>query len=604
MIQRFSALLSVSLLLLPLPVPAQSPAAAAPAQNDETFYDTVEVNVVNVEVFVTDRSGQRVNGLTQSDFEVLEDGKPVEITNFFASEGGRAATTVLGTAAPATPEAAEIPEEQRLLLAIFVDNSNLSARARNSALPKVNEFLKTRLRTEDRVILSSYDGPGSLEVRAMPTGDPATVVAALDRIARGTSGRMSGGAELRMLISQMDRSANPAGVDKEREMAVMDAKDILAQIELYAEEERAKTAAMVSALEQFVDGLSGLPGRKAVLLLSGGVPLRPAQALYEAWERRFGTLNQQDRSIGGSRLNAADVDLGKEMDKIGARANANRITFYALGVTDSVNVTSAAASTNDLWTRTEDSLQTNNMAQSLYAIVDPTGGAATINALDPGVLLAEMREDMDSFYSLGYTPLHRRSGKSHKIEVKVKRPGLKLRHRESYRERTSAEVMSDKVLAALMFGSRENPLEIGLQLGEEVSEKGKNTVQLTVKLPMSKLVLLPQGQFHEGKVTIFMAVRDTQGRSSPVTEVKLPIRVPNDQLLTSLGQLAGYRAKLALRPVEHTVAVGVRDELGNIVSTVTASYTPGLTPEASPAAPAATPEPAGPTEGRGDDHDR
>jgi hypothetical protein len=367
---------------------------------------------------------------------------------------------------------------------------------------------------------------------------------------------------------------------------VMEARDILQQIGIYAEEERAKTAAMVSALEQFVDGLSGLPGRKAVLLLSGGVPLRPAQALYEAWERRFGTLNQEDKSIRGSRFDGVDVDLGQEIDKIGARANANRITFYALGVTDSVNVASAAASTNDLWTRTEDSLQANNMAQSLFSIVDPTGGAATINALDPGVLLAEMREDMDSFYSLGYTPSHRRSGKNHKIEVRVKRAGLKVRHRESYRERTSAEVMSDKVLAALMFGSRENPLEIGVQFGEEVQDKGKNTVQVTVKLPMSKLVLLPQGQFHEGKVTIFMAARDTQGRNSPVTEVKLPIRIPNEQLLTSLGQLAGYRTKLALRPVEHTVAVGVRDELGNIVSTVTVPYTPGLTPEAPAAAPA------------------
>src|SRR5690349_14078833 len=101
-LRNISTVLLASLLALPGPVPAQKSApspkstpaqkpAPAQEQNDETFYDSVEVNVVNVEVFVTDRGGQRVKGLTQSDFEVLEDGQPVEITNFYASEGAPAA---------------------------------------------------------------------------------------------------------------------------------------------------------------------------------------------------------------------------------------------------------------------------------------------------------------------------------------------------------------------------------------------------------------------------------------------------------------------------------------------------------------------------------
>jgi hypothetical protein len=200
-------------------------------------------------------------------------------------------------------------------------------------------------------------------------------------------------------------------------------------------------------------------------------------------------------------------------------------------------------------------------------------------------MLARMREDFDTYYSLGYTPSHKRTGKNHEIEVRVKRPGLKARHRETYRDRTSAEVMSDKTLAALLFGANENPLEVALQFGEELpGDKGQNQVMLTVKLPMNKLVLLPQGQFHEGRVTIYLAVRDAEGRNSPINEIKVPIRVPNDQLLTALGQVAGYRTKLAMRPVAHTVAVGVRDELGNVVSTVTLPYSPGQAEAAEPPA--------------------
>ena len=49
--------------------------------------ETIEVNIVNVDVVVTDKDGNRVRGLTKSDFTILEDGKPREISNFaeFAS---------------------------------------------------------------------------------------------------------------------------------------------------------------------------------------------------------------------------------------------------------------------------------------------------------------------------------------------------------------------------------------------------------------------------------------------------------------------------------------------------------------------------------------
>jgi hypothetical protein len=41
-----------------------------------------------------------------------------------------------------------------------------------------------------------------------------------------------------------------------------------------------------------------------------------------------------------------------------------------------------------------------------------------------------------------------------------------------------------------------------------------------------------------------------------------------------------YRANLLLKDGTYTVAVGVRDELGNVGSTVTAAYTPGRPTEA------------------------
>ena len=44
--------------------------------------ETIDVSIVNVDVFVTDKKGQRVTGLTPDDFEIRENGLVQPITNF------------------------------------------------------------------------------------------------------------------------------------------------------------------------------------------------------------------------------------------------------------------------------------------------------------------------------------------------------------------------------------------------------------------------------------------------------------------------------------------------------------------------------------------
>src|SRR3954468_5905317 len=144
-----------ALFLVPALLGTQAIAQATPAETS-SFSAHVDVTVAEVEVFVADRDGRPVPDLTAADFRVVEDGQAAEVTGLAA-----------GTS-------------QRLNLAIFFDQTTLDVNARATALAALRRFFDAGLRPGDRVLLAAWDG--SLEVRAEPSGDPAVLRAALDKL--------------------------------------------------------------------------------------------------------------------------------------------------------------------------------------------------------------------------------------------------------------------------------------------------------------------------------------------------------------------------------------------------------------------------------------
>lgn len=567
-----------SLLLAALPAATQQPAPeVSAAAEEETFFESIDVQVVNLEVFVTDRQGRRVPGLSRDDFEVLEDGKPVEITNFYAVTGGRSEISE-GAAAPEAPaaEPGQLPAEQRLQLAIVVDDLTLTSQNRNRLLQSIEKDVLPRLRPDDLALVAVIDG-SAVRLTQRLTADPAQIRAALEEATRSAPMGSSRLMDKREILSRIDSvGLQVPGEDQSSEMNARIIEQVYFDIRSYATQRTVEARASLGALASFVDSLSGLPGRKAVLYVGGGLSVRPGEALFQAWQDKFANLGRlRGLDIPVSSFDGLD-DLSREFQELIEHANANRVTFYTLGALEELSGVSADSRTSPNWGYTLENLEKANLQTSLEQIAGGTGGLAGVDLIDPRSLFDRMREDFDSYYSLGYVPERRRDGKNRKIAVRIRgREDLQVRTRKGRRDQTNRERMTDRTLAALVLDPGANPLELAVDFIGETSEKGEYLVDVMVRFPLAKLVLVPRERFHEGQVSLFVGARDSRGRMSPIQEIAVPIRVPNDQLLTALGQTAGYKTTLRLRREAHTVAVSIRDELGNADSAVAVAYTPG-----------------------------
>src|SRR5207249_8101667 len=112
--------------------PKQKPAAEPPK-----LVENIDVRVINLDVVVTDKRGNRIHGLKKEDFEIFENGVPKTISNFYEVESTpkSAATAPTPAAAPAQPMSLaaieQIPDNQKRRIIFYVDNLSLMPFNRN-----------------------------------------------------------------------------------------------------------------------------------------------------------------------------------------------------------------------------------------------------------------------------------------------------------------------------------------------------------------------------------------------------------------------------------------------------------------------------------------
>ncbi len=520
------------------------------------FFETRDVNIVNIEVFVNDKKGNPITGLTREDFEVLEDGKPIVIQNFYAVADGKPVVARPASSPEARDRAAqlnlrEIPEDQRLHVVVYVDNFNIEPFHRNRVFRQLRAFLHT-LGRQDRVMLVSYDR--SLNIRQRFTEDQSLVTSALFELEGLTGGRLQANRERRDLLKKIDQSE--------------DATAVLARTRQHASSIMNDLRFTLDALRDTITSVAGLPGRKAVVYVSDGLPMSPGRDLFFHIQRKFEDMSA---ILESQQLNAV-----REFQVLANHANASGVTFHTIDASGLQGLTAgdaenSRASSVDGGAAYANDMHQDNLQDSIQYIAHRTGGTSIVNVNDIGPLLSRVGADFKTYYSLGYSPARAGDGRYHEVEVKVARKGVTVRHRDGYRDKPVSQRMSERTASSLRHGVQTNPLEIGVSIGAMSRYDAQNVVvPFLVQIPLGKIVLVPRESSYEGRLRVYFTAMDEEGAVADVQQDEILIQIPRQDYDNARTKHYTYEARLLMRPGRHIFGAGVHDELGAAASFISA----------------------------------
>jgi len=541
-----------------------APATWADREGDQTdriepigglsFKDEVEVTLVNIIAHVTDGKGHPVTDLEADDFRVLQDGVARPITNFELFTREMYQHTEAANGERVTPPAADSvdavqdPDLRPVWITIYVDNENIHPFARNRVFSQARQFIRANLRPPVQMMVASYER--SLKVVQPFTDEPSQINTALDSMRQHTGGWQNRESARRDIIEQMARSQQNRGAHPSQNR-----RSMLAAVTSFAEEEINDLDFTLSALREMVTMLSGLPGKKAILYVANGLPMSPGLGLFYELAN---TYNEPSALTYAMRYNQS-----RDFESLIAAANAQDVTFYTIGAggLEHVGISSAEfAAPRDTIAAT---IGSSNYLDSLRLMADATGGVAIVGTNDFRSGLQQVEQDLFTYYSLGYPLQSSGQDTVHRIEVDVpEHPEYSVRYRRRFVEKSLESKVQDAVLTGLMFPVEENPMDLALDVDRPApASQDRWTVPVELTFPLEKVALIPDGDDYVGRLVLFIAARDTDGKQSDLVRQEHDVRVPAEEYDEARTQRFAIDTRLLMEKGRYRIAVGLMDQV-------------------------------------------
>ncbi len=421
-------MLSLLLGAAPGSVPA-SPASAEDQQNRPSgLTENVTVSLVLVEAAVIDSRGRHVRALQRESFTVREDGQVMPLATFdevdlarparapkAASEaprngsGAQPPTTLPTAVETQSPLAQE--ERERQFVFLFDGYNNTSALRLAQARKAAKKFVRTRMRQGDRAAV--YEVSPYLRGISFFTTSAASLDRSIDEV------RFFPGESLSGQILDSAMSQNQIGSRTEIQ------NRILSSAGFALTQQAAERRQFYDSLASLAAALDSVPGRKIVVLFSGGFPILPSK---EGLANGGFTVEfkQMIQKLGQARVTVYSLDIGEER----ALGDVTQALNYRVAL-DTLGFGSDFLDRMGLGLGSD----TSTAFTQILAVLATESGGRLLGGHDYDTALASMDDDTDHFYLLGYVPPEAATAGSsavvrreryRSIDVSVNRKGVRV----------------------------------------------------------------------------------------------------------------------------------------------------------------------------------
>jgi VWFA-related protein len=417
----------VTIALLVVALCAVTPGAAqqqaTPGQQPPAFKSGTQVVEVDARVF--NKDGHFITNLTREDFEIKEDGiaQPiVSLTLVAGAPPALSAPSAPASLAPPTPSAPEAPSS--VWLFVF-DTTHLAPGGLHNTQKAVADFLRTKFRDGDvgGVVFEGKMANNRLTsnreelVKAVEDMKLPSDMTSYQRFMRREWPRIEDEFEAWLIAQQNDAEALRKAViracsdDPSRCSPVSPAPEVRDKAKQVISAARRATEFSLRVIEALSNGLARVPGAKTVVFISEGF---------------------------------ISLDAMTTLQHVTGMANRAGAHFYTVDARG-LNKGTAGSSIIDEPAAFDSAGPSNHFdlqEDGTNALAVDTGGMAIRNENNFGRALDVVQKDAGTYYVLGYAPANQTfDGKFRKIEVSVKRPGVKVRARRGYLALTPARLL-------------------------------------------------------------------------------------------------------------------------------------------------------------------
>lgn len=546
----------------------------AHAQTPQSTFQA-EVNLIEVDAAVTDAAGNSVVGLTIDDFELFDNGEPQKIAAF--SHVDIPLTTFAefpGVDRSVSPDVRSNREPvSGRMYVIVLDDMNIDAIFAPTVRQHAREFVESYFGAGD-IAAVTYTS-GRTEASQDFTADPQLLLASIDKfMGRGVrSSAMEAAAKYYEDRLTLELNA-PPGVNR----------DDLPQLAADMQDSRMRTLGRTA--KPTVDITDFDRAQRVVTVFDSVRTL--AEALAPVRGRRKAVVmfsegfNYQLTEPFGMR-SVTDV-LRATQDALNSAARAN-VSFYTIDPralvgagTDFMQMTGPGMPNGATQVAILDELKTTQ--DSLRVLAEETGGFAALNINSFASAFDRIVDSNSRYYVLGYTPPDdAQNGRFHKIDVRVKRPGLTVTARRGYAtprvqtledrkrdeerrrardaRRPDADTTTTELRSVLESALQQRGISLSVHAAPFRNRDNEASVALAIEVDGNRLPLSPPGKLEVS----FYSVTD-QGRAGKGVRKEIDLALKPDTIARVKSHGIRLNPRLALAPGRYQLRFGARESSG------------------------------------------